>query len=90
MNIIKTEKQIKEVDVVIENYNICDKCNNKIEKQDMFDSFKCEFIHETGESYPEGGSGEKQKMELCKKCVPELIQLLRDNGYRVTDSEWEF
>jgi len=90
MQVIKKEKRMKEVDVTIENYNLCDKCNQKIEKEDCYDAFKCEFIHKTGSSYPEGGYGEKQEMELCQKCAIELVTLLRTNGYRVTDSEWDW
>ena len=90
MRVIKKEKRMKEVDVTIEDYNLCDKCNEKIEKEDSYDAFECEFIHKTGSSYPEGGSGEKQEMELCQKCAVELVALLRTNGYRVTDSEWDW
>lgn len=90
MYVKKTEKQIKEVEVTTESYNLCDKCNCKIEKEGSFDAFECEFTHKTGSSYPEGGSGEKQEMELCQKCAVELVELLRLNGYRVTDSEWDW
>lgn len=88
MQVIKKEKQIKEVEVTIESYSLCDKCNEKIITEDNYDSFECEFIHKTGSSYPEGGSGEKQEMELCQKCAVELVVLLRENGYRVSDSDW--
>lgn len=89
MQVIKKEKQMKEVDVTIESYTLCDKCNERI-KTDSYDAFECEFIHKTGSSYPGGGSGEKQEMELCQKCAVELVDLLRANGYRVTDSEWDW
>jgi NMD protein affecting ribosome stability and mRNA decay len=89
MQVIKKEKQMKEVDVTIESYTLCDKCNEKI-KTGSYDSFECEFIHKTGSSYPEGGSGEQQEMELCQKCAVELVDLLRANGYRVNDSEWDW
>ena len=90
MEVVKKEKQMKEVDVTIESYTLCDKCNEKIKKEDSYDAFECEFIHKTGSSYPEGGSGEKQEMELCQKCAVELVALLRTNGYRVTDSKWDW
>lgn len=90
MQVIKKEKRMKEVDVTIEDYNLCDKCNEKIKKEDSYDAFECEFIYKTGSSYPEGGSGEKQEMELCQKCAVELVALLKTNGYRVTDSEWDW
>ena len=66
------------------------KFGTKILKDGSFDAFECEFIHRTGGSYPEGGSGEKQEMELYQKCAVELVVLLRENGYRVTDSEWNW
>jgi uncharacterized protein with PIN domain len=90
MKVIRKEKQMKEVEVTIEKYNLCDKCNEKIEAEDKGDAFECDFIYKTGISYPEGGSGRKQAMELCQKCAVELVALLRENGYRVTDSEWDW
>jgi len=89
MRIIKKAKQMKEVEVTIENYCLCDKCNGKIEKENSYDVFECDFIHRTGSSFPEGGSGEKQEMDLCQKCAVELVALLRENGYRVSDSVWD-
>ena len=90
MRVVKKEKRMKEVEVILEDFNLCDKCNCKIEKEDSYDSFECEFTHKTGSSYPEGGSGEKQEMELCQKCAVECVELLRANGYRITDSEWDW
>jgi hypothetical protein len=46
MKVIKKEKQIKEVDVTINSYKLCDKCNEKI-KTNNYDAFKCEFLHTT-------------------------------------------
>ena len=66
MQVIRNEKQMKEVEVTIENYNLCDKCNEKIETEDSYDAFECEFIHKTGSSYPEGGSGENKKWNCVK------------------------
>lgn len=89
MRVTKKVKQMREVEVTVENYNLCDKCNERIETEDCWDAFKCEFIHKTGAIYPEVGSGERQKAELCQKCAIELVSLLRENGYRVIDSEWD-
>lgn len=89
MEVVKKEKQLKEVEVVTARYNLCDKCNEKI-VVDNYESFECEFIHKVGSRYPEGGSGDKQAMELCQKCAYTLVELLRENGYRITDSEWDF
>ena len=89
MKVVKKEKQMKEVEVTIESYTLCDKCNEKI-KTGSYDSFKCEFTHKTGSSCPEGGSGELQELQLCQKCAVECVKLIRENGYRVTDSEWDW
>jgi hypothetical protein len=89
MEVVRKEKQIKEVDVTVECYNLCDKCNNKIEVA-RYDVFECELIHKVGTAYPEGGSGDEQTMELCQKCAYDLVELLRENGYRITDREWDF
>lgn len=83
------EKQTKEVDVIIESYRLCDKCNDKI-KITTYDSFEFKLEYRTGNSYPEGGGGEDKKMELCDKCADDCIQLLKDNGYRINDSEWDY
>jgi hypothetical protein len=88
MRVIKKEKQVKEIDVTVEIYTLCDKCNEKI-KTGLFDVFECEFVHKTGKRYPEGGSGEEQKVELCQKCAVELVELLKENGYKIIYSEWD-
>jgi hypothetical protein len=89
MQVTKTETQLKEVEVTIESYTLCDKCNNKIHI-DSYDAFNCEFKHKTGEAFPECGGGDLQQMELCPKCAVELVSLLRENGYRINDSEWDY
>lgn len=89
MKIEIKEKQLKEVEVIVERVNLCDKCNEKIEEK-PYDAFEFEFVHKTGQSYPEGGSGDKQEMELCAKCAVDCVQLLKNNGYRITESEWDW
>ena len=89
MYVKKTEKQIKEVDVVTESYSLCDKCNEKI-RTGSYDAFEFELEYKTGSSYPEGGSGEKKEMELCDKCADDCIRLLKDNGYRINESQWDW
>ena len=90
MRVVKKEKRIKEVEVILEDFNVCDKCNCKIKKESSYDSFICEFAHKTGNNYPDGGTGKNQEMELCQKCAVKCVELLRTNGYRVTDSEWDW
>lgn len=60
MHVNKTEKQIKEVEVTIESYSLCDKCNEKIQIG-AYDSFEFELEYKKGDSYPSAGSGEKKK-----------------------------
>jgi uncharacterized protein with PIN domain len=89
MQVTKTETQLREVEVTIERYTLCDKCNTKIRLVN-YDAFKCEFTHKTGDAFLDSGGGDLQQMELCPKCAVELVSLLRENGYRINDSEWEY
>jgi hypothetical protein len=89
MQVLKKKVCMQEVEVIVENYHLCDKCNKKITKQN-YDAFECDFTHKTGDSYPDGGSGDLQEMELCQQCAVELVELLKQNGYRVNDSKWEW
>lgn len=89
MEVFKKELQIKEVEVVVENYTLCDKCNEKL-KYGSYDAFSCELTYKTGESFPEGGYGGLQEMQLCEKCAVDFIELLKDNGYRINISDWVY
>jgi hypothetical protein len=89
MYVEKKEKQVKEVDVVIDSYHICDKCNKKIITE-SHDAFEFDLEYRTGTDYPESGSGDKKAMDLCDECADDCIQLLRDNGYRINESEWDW
>lgn len=83
MRIIKKEKQLKEVEV--ENYLVCDKCGNRIQKRSSFDAFECEFSYRTGDIYPEGGDVEEFKLDLCRECGDEAIKLLKDFGFGIQE-----
>jgi hypothetical protein len=87
MQIIKKEQRL--IDVVVENYTICDKCGNHI-KTTIYDAFTFELEYKTGNSYPEGGNGEKHTLDLCQICAPIAITLLEKNGFKVQHSEWDF
>lgn len=89
MQVIKKEKQLKEVDVTIESYTLCDKCNQKV-STGSYDAFDFTFEHKTGYSYPDGGSGETDTMDLCPKCAKELVEMLKNNGYRINTEEWDW
>ena len=89
MKVEKKEVRMVEREVTVESYTLCDKCNKKIKRESCYDAFRCEFAHKTGGVYPEGGYGELQQMDLCQTCAVGLVVLLRENGYRVNDSEWD-
>jgi len=87
MEIIKKEKQLREVIVV--QYNLCDKCGKEIEVR-MYDAFEFSMEHKTGDIYPESGGGKLQTLDLCPECVLGFIQLLKENGYKVQECEWDY
>jgi hypothetical protein len=88
MKISDTRIEIREVSVVFNEQKLCDKCNTKIHNS-IFDAFKFELEHKSGQVYPEGGDGDLQEMELCHSCAGDCIKLLKENGYRINKSEWE-
>ena len=89
MKVKKTEKQIKEVDVVVDNYTLCDKCHQRI-KQVHGDAFDFTFELKTGFATPSGGNGEAQEIDLCKNCALELVSNLKASGYMVNETEWDY
>ena len=89
MEVIKKELQVKEVEVIIESYNLCDKCNQEIETEN-YEDFQCDVIHRSGNRYPDSSYGTTEKVELCQKCAIDLIILLKENGYRVEKSEYDY
>jgi len=89
MHVHKTEKQMKEVDVTIDSYDLCDKCNQKIETRGS-SAFDFKLTFQTGSSYPEGGSGNTRSVDLCENCAHDLMRMLEREGYRVNFSEWDW
>ena len=89
MQVLIKEKQMREVEVTKESYVLCDKCGDKISFAN-YDAFDFDFSLKTGNSYPEGGSGEKQEMDLCHTCANKLMELLKLNGYRINTSDWDY
>ena len=81
MSII-TKHEIKPVKVVIENYEVCDKCGKRIERDVPFDAFNSSFIYETGDSFPEGRFTESQQLDLCQDCGIIAMNLLKENGFK--------
>lgn len=89
MKVEKTEKRIVEQEIVIESYTVCDRCNEKIVKNG-FDQFHCRIEYKTGFQYPEGGNGDISTVDLCQDCADDLITLLKENGYRINENEWDW
>ena len=84
----KERKEMQMKEVIVESYYLCDKCGDRI-KYGLFDAFNFELEYRTGEQYPEGGSGDKYNIDLCHKCAPKLIQLLKENDYKIQCNEWD-
>ena len=89
MQIIKKHKEVMEVDVTDEVYDICDKCGQKIEVNG-YDAFSCEFERKIGQSFPESANIEIDELELCQECAEDCINLLRENGYNIISRDWNW
>lgn len=67
----------------------CDKCGQEIihENFSIFDSewFEARF----GMCYPEGGAGTSYTMDLCENCSLEMINLLKNHGYKVDKFDYD-
>ena len=87
MEVIIKEKRM--IEVVVDSYILCDKCNKKIESSVSFDAFECEFLYKEGSVYPEGGYGDKSELDLCQRCGKEAIELLEKHGFKVQTKDWE-
>jgi len=47
--------------------------------------------HETGISYPEGGSGTNYEIDMCPKCFQDkLIPWVKSQGGNVRETDWDF
>jgi hypothetical protein len=50
-----------------------------------------EVCHRTGTQYPEGGSGEEFRADICPQCFTgELIPWLRSKGADIGPREWDW
>jgi len=71
-------------------YESCDKCGVKITSEDSSDAFDFRLEHTTGYGWAgECGEGKTQELALCKECAIKAVTLLKDNGYKIQESEWE-
>lgn len=90
MKVQKTETRMVAQEVTTESYTLCDKCDQKITKSSMYDSFVCALEYKEGADYPEGGSGTVKTVDLCQSCAEDLMTLLRESGYRINEDEWDW
>lgn len=89
MEVIEKHTELKEVDIVDKRYKKCDKCGCVIKKTSSFEVFESTFKVESGVSYPEGGHGTDQSIDLCQDCSNDFIFLLKKNKYNINTKEWE-
>ena len=94
MKIYKTEK----VDRKYLDKIICDWCKEEFKSEmDFNNTYPSSFAdneftltHKTGETYPEGGSGEELNIDLCYKCRLKLIELLKKEGITIKYKDWDW
>jgi hypothetical protein len=68
----------------------CDLCGSVINSE-RGDAEEVEVKHRTGSSYPEGGSGQEVRVDMCGDCFDDkLVPWLRAQGAdpRIEDWEW--
>jgi hypothetical protein len=85
----KYKKVLKETDELEE--ATCDKCGALVE----FDPYKSHYDYDwfdmtTGHGTPDGGGGFHYKIDLCEKCGMQLIDWLKNSGYEIKESEWDY
>jgi hypothetical protein len=89
MEIRKTKKIVKEIEVVTESYIQCDKCGEKISKQ-IYEIFDFDFEVRKGLGFPSGGNGIQINLDLCQKCCEEALNLLEENGFKIHSKKWDY
>jgi hypothetical protein len=73
----------------------CDICHNKFDGErwnhESYSALETEVRMKTGTSYPEGGSGEEIKFDICPKCFREkLIPFIESFGTVAQWKDWDF
>lgn len=70
----------------------CDKCDREMMyDHEPYNPYNNEwFKMTTGMSFPEGGSGKSHKLDLCEECAKKMLELLKENGYKVYEVDWDF
>jgi hypothetical protein len=73
--------------------DICKKTYSGIdwEKLSRYHVLETEVKLRTGQSFPEGGSGEEISFDVCPTCfIEKLIPALKELGAEPTKSEWDW
>lgn len=89
------QKQITK-DVTILDKTICDMCKKEINGGDwadgMYDIDETNISYRTGKNYPEGGFGEKYRIDLCPECFKnKLIPFIEEEGNtNIESEEWDY
>ena len=60
----------------------CDKCGCEV-SNGTFRVNEIELSYLIGDSYPEGMFADSYKIDLCEPCGKQMIELLKDNGYKI-------
>jgi hypothetical protein len=73
----------------------CDLCKRVSKfpnfKESNFDALEIEVKMRTGNSYPEGGSGEEVSFDICPECFQKkLMPFLQAQGAEPTQTEWDW
>lgn len=87
------EKRVWErrmTNVLVESYEVCDKCQERIPTTNIYEVNDFKLSHRVGSSYPDAGYAEVSYVDLCPGCATELFQLLEINGYRVNVKDEEY
>jgi hypothetical protein len=90
MKTSETKEIIQKVETNIQFW--CDWCKKEIPDPRYTHNYEVndfELSWRTGESYPECGSGEIKKVELCDDCKEKLFNWLKENGCEIQEGEWE-
>jgi hypothetical protein len=86
---IKKTVEVPATTKVVTEKVVCDLCAATIPREGNYEVNEVAVSHKTGSSYPEGGSGDILKFDLCPACFNEkLVPWLRSQGVTRQSEEW--
>ena len=88
MRVVKKELVTKKVEVIKEEYSLCDKCDKKIDDKIGYNFSEFTLELREGTCFPSYNSGTTTDIELCEDCADDCIKLLKENGYKTTETKW--